>query len=148
MGYTLKAYIGKDENLNPILEKYSEAKKVNLNGGISMIPMTDELFDEINDLKFSSAISAFEFLTENIEKEIIQIIEKREIAYVESEIFGGEGGHIGIIWNSGKRDLLTELGKSSMNIILKKLGVNKSHLKDEFDTVGLAQNRHTEDWIE
>jgi len=148
LGYTLKAYIGKEENLNPILEKYSESQKVNLNGGISMIPMTEELFDEINEMKSSSGISTFEFLTENIENKTIQIIENREIAYVESEFFGGQGGHIGIIWKNGKRDFLTESDKSSMNKILKKLGVNKSLLKDEFDTVGLAKNRHTEDWIE
>ena len=121
MGYTLKAYIGKEENLNPILEVYSKSKKVNLNGGISMIPMTNELFDEINEMKSSSGISTFEFLTENIEKKTIQITENQEIAYVESEFFGGHGGHIGIIWKNGKRDFLTEFGKSSMNKILKKL---------------------------
>lgn len=148
MGYTLKAYIGKEENLNPILEKYSESKKVNLSGGISMIPMTDELFDEINEMKSSSGISTFEFLTENIENKTIQIVENREIAYVESEFFGGQGGHIGIIWKNGKRDFLTESDKSSMNKILKRLGVNRTLLKDEFENVGLDKNRHTEDWIE
>ncbi len=148
MGYTLKAYIGKEENLNPILEKYSESKKVNLSGGISMIPMTEELFDEINEMKSSSGISTFEFLTENIENKTIQIVENREIAYVESEFFGGQGGHIGIIWKNGKRDFLTESDKSSMNKILKRLGVNRTLLKDEFENVGLDKNRHTEDWIE
>ena len=51
MGYTLKAYIGKEDSLIPILEKYSESQKVALNNGLFMIPMTDELFDEINDMK-------------------------------------------------------------------------------------------------
>ncbi|CAL2101510.1 conserved protein of unknown function [Tenacibaculum sp. 190130A14a] len=148
MGYTLKAYIGKEENLNPILERYSESKKVNLNGGISMIPMTDELFDEINEMKPSSGISTFEFLTKNIEKKTIQTIENREIAYVESDFFGGQGGHIGIIWKNGKRDFLTKSDISSMNKILKRLGVNRTLLKDEFENVGLDKNRHTEDWIE
>ncbi len=148
MGYTLKAYIGKEENLNPILKKYSESQKVNLNGGIYMIPMTDELFDEINEMKSSSGIATFEFLTENIEQKTIETIGNRELAYVESEFFGGQGGHIGIIWRNGKRDFLTESDKISMNKILKLLGVKRSLLKDEFDTVGLAENRHTEDWIE
>ena len=148
MGYTLKAYLGKEENLNPILKKYSESKKVNLNGGICMIPMTDELFDEINEMKSSSGISTFEFLTENIENKTIRVIGDNEIAYVESEFFGGQGGHIGIIWRNGKRDFLTESDKNSMNKILKRLGVNRTLLKDEFENVGLDKNRHTEDWIE
>ncbi len=113
-----------------------------------MIPMTDELFDEINEMKPSSGISTFEFLTENIEQNTIQAIGNRELAYVESEFFGGQGGHIGIIWRDGKRDFLTESDKNSMNKILKRLGVNRSLLKDEFETIGLAENRHTEDWFE
>lgn len=148
MGYTLKAYIGKEENLNPILEKYSESKKVNLNQGISMIPMTDKLFEEINEMKSSSGISTFEFLTKDIENKTIQIIENLEVAYVESDFFGGQGGHIGVIWKNGKRDFLVESNKNSMNKILKRLGVNRSLLKDEFEKVGLAKNRHTDDWIQ
>jgi hypothetical protein len=148
VGYTLKAYIGKEDSLISILEKYSESQKVDLNSGIFMIPMTDELFDEINEMKHSSGISTFEFLTENIEQEIIQVIRNRELAYVESEFFGGQGGHIGIIWRNGKRDFLAESDKNSMNKILKKLGVNRTLLKDEFEIVGLSKNRHTEDWIE
>ncbi len=148
MGYTLKAYLGKEENLIPILKKYSQSQKVHLNNGIFMIPMTDELFDEINEMKHSSGISTFEFLTENIEQKTIQVIENRELAYVESEFFGGQGGHIGIIWKNGKRDFLTESDKNSMNRILKRLGVNRTLLKDEFENVGLDKNRHTEDWIE
>ena len=147
MGYTLKAYIGKEENLKPILEKYSESQKISLNGGISMILMTDELFDEINDMKYSSGISKFELLTENIELKTIELIKNRELAYVESDFFGGQGGHIGIIWNNGKREFLGKFNKNAMNNILKKLGVKNSSLKDEFETVGLDKNRHTEDWI-
>ena len=113
-----------------------------------MIPMTNELFDEINEMKSSSGILTFEFLTENVEYKMIQVLENREVAYVESEFFGGTGGHIGIIWRNGERDFLTESDKSSMNKILKRLGVNRTLLKDEFENVGLDKNRHTEDWIE
>lgn len=148
MGYTLRAFIGKRENLIPILEKFSNSQNVDLNNGISMIPMTDELFDEINQMKHSSGISKFEFLTENIEQKTIKIIGNQELAYVESDFFGGEGGHIGILWRNGKREILTEFDKNSMNKILKLLGVNRTLLKDEFEIVGLGENRHTEDWIE
>ena len=148
MGYILKAYIGREENLNPILERYSESKKVDLNNKFSMIPMTDELFDEINEMKVSSGISTFEFLTENIEQKTIETIENRELAYVESEFFGGQGGHIGVIWKNGKRDFLSEFGKKTINEILIRLGVERTLFKDEFETVGLEKYRHTKDWIE
>jgi len=147
LGYTLKAFIGKEKSIKPILEKYSKSQKVDLNKGISMILMTDELFDEINEMKSSSIISKFVFLTENIEQKIIEVLGNIELAYVESEFFGGQGGHIGIIWKNGKRDFLAESDKKSINKILKRLGVNRTLLKDEFETVGLTKNRHTEDWI-
>ena len=74
--------------------------------------------------------------------------QKKLILIVESEFFGGQGGHIGIIWKNGKRNLLSEFDKNSMNKILKKIGVNRILLSDEFEIVGLAENRHTDDWIE
>ena len=148
MGYTLKAYIGKEENLIPILEKYSESHKVNLNNGISIIPMTVELFDEINEMSSSSGIATFELLTENIEQKTVQIIGNREVAYVESEFHGGQGGHIGIIWRNGKRKILTEFDQNSINKILKELGVNRTLLKDEFKIVELDKNSQTKNWIE
>ena len=148
LGYTLKAYIGKEDCLIPILKKFNKSKKVDLNSGISMIPMTDELFDEINQMENSSGISTFEFLTENLEQKTIEIIGNQELAYVESEFFGGQGGHIGILWRNGKRDILTEFDKSSMNNILKELGVNRTLLKDEFEITGLGENRNIKDWIE
>ena len=147
MGYTLKAYIGKDKNLNPILKKFKKSQKVHLNGGFSMVLMTEELYDEINEIKFSSDISTFQLLTENIEQKIIKLIGNQELAYVESDFFGGQGGHIGVIWCNGKREFLTEFDKSSMNKILKRLGVKRTLFKDEFEKVGLAKNRHVEDWI-
>ncbi len=113
-----------------------------------MILMKDELFDEINQMERSSGISTFEFLNENIERKTIEIIGTNELAYIESDFFGGQGGHIGILWRDGKRAVLTDFDKSSMNKILKEIGVNRTLLKDEFEIVGLGKNRHPEDWIE
>ena len=147
MGYTLKAYIGKRENLTPISESYHEAAIVDLNNAISMIPITDELFDEINEMRVSDGIDKFSFLNENLERKTIDLIGNREVAYVESEFFGGQGGHIGLVWKNGKRNFVGKFGKNAMNEILKRLGVNRKLSKDEFETIGLDRNRHTEDWV-
>ena len=148
MGYTLKAYIGRKESLTPILEKYTESKLVELNSDISMIPLTEELFDEINQMEISTKLMGFEFLNQNIENRILKVIGSKEVAYVESEFFGGEGGHIGLIWKNGERAFTSDLNIQSMNEILKRLGVQKTTFKDEFDSIGLGQYRQTEDWIQ
>jgi len=147
MGYILKAYIGRKENLIPILGKYRKSKLVELTKGLAIIPMTAELFDEINEMKISPGVSNFEFLTENVEFQTLRTIEYRELAYVESEFFGSQGGHIGIIWRNRKRDFVSGFDKNAMNEILKRLGIKRIAQKDEFETVGLAEYRKTEDWI-
>jgi hypothetical protein len=148
MGYYLKAYIGKKENLNPILKKYTESHIIELENGISMIPMTDELFDEISNDEGGFAISKFEFLDRNVEQKTIDLVGDKEVAYVESEFFGGKGGHIGIIWKNKQRVFLGKFKKNTMNEVLKRLGVKRTPVKDEFETVGLDKNRYIEDWIE
>lgn len=147
MGHFLRAFIGDKENLTPIQEKYYSSKLIELSDNIFMIPMTDELFDEINQLETSSEISSFELLTKNIEKKILELIEGKKLAYVESEFFGGQGGHIGLLWENGHRTFMGDFKKSTMNEILKRLGVIRMGLKDEFETIGLDRHRYTEDWV-
>jgi len=148
MGYYLKAFIGNKESLTPIQEKYDDSKLIELSDEIFMIPMTDKLFDDINQLETSSEISSFEFLTENIEIKILKLVCDKKIAYVESEFFGGQGGHIGLIWENGERVFIGEFKRSTMNVVLEKLGVIRTEIKDEFETIGLDRHRQTEDWIE
>ncbi len=148
MGHYLKAFIGYKESLTPIREKYDRSYLVGLSDEIFMIPMTDELFDDINQLETSAEISSFEFLTENIEMKILELVENKKLAYVESEFFGGQGGHVGIIWKNRQRELIGGFDKSTVNQILKELGVIRSAAKDEYETIGLDRHRHTEDWIE
>ena len=147
MGYTLQAYIGKVDALTLLDEEYVESHMVNLNAEISMILMTEELFDEINEMKPSTTISKFAFLNENIESKTLQIIGDRELAYVESDFFGGEGWTYRDYMEKCMRYFLSDFEKESMNVILKKLGVVITESADEFSILGLLRNRHTEDWI-
>ncbi len=144
----MKAFIGRKENLTPIRDKYSNSNLVDLSDEISMIPMTEELFDEINQLDTFSGISSFEFLTENIENKTLDLIGDKKLAYVESDFFGGQGGHAGLIWKDGQREFIGDFKKSTMNEILKKLGVIRNGNQDEFETIRLDKHRNTEDWID
>lgn len=147
MGHYLKAFIGHKESLTPIREKYESSNLVSLSDEIFMIPMTDELFDEMNNLNTSPGILSFELLNENIEKITLELIGMKKLSYVESEFFGGQGGHIGIIWDNGARVYVGEFRKDTMNEILKRLGIIRTDVKDEFEIIGLNRHRHTEDWI-
>ena len=58
MGYFLQAFICKQSDTNIFIENFDKAKKVVIGQGLSLIPMTEELFDQINNFAVSNAEAA------------------------------------------------------------------------------------------
>ena len=148
MGYYLSAFVGKSKDLECIHESYETAIIIELGQGLSLIPLTEELFDRINNFVVSGNINTFEYLTLTIEREILKIIEGKAIAYVEAEYFGGEGGQRGIVWKDGKRSSEFKYGQDVINAILKSFGVVADKNEDEFRTLGFGRHRNTQDWVD
>ena len=123
-------------------------EKVVIGQGLCLIPMTEDLFDQINNLAVSNSVDKFEYLTDNIESKILQIIGDKKIAYVEAEYFGGEGGQIAIIWENNKRKKNLEYGQDKINEVLKDFGAIAEKREDEFLTLGFGLRRHTREWLE
>ncbi len=147
MGYTLQAFIGRQSDLKIISAKYDNAQVVSVGQEISIIPMTEDLFDEINALSISEDINSFTFLTTNIEQEILKLIDNNSIGYIEADYFGGEGGQIGILWKDKRRLKLFDKTHNTINSILKYFGTTAHFGKDEFDTLNLGRHRETIDWL-
>lgn len=148
MGYYLQTFICTKVDTNFLAEIHSKAVAVDLRQGLSLIPMTEELFDQINNFSSSPSIDKFEFMTENVERNVLAAIGNRKFAYVEAEYFGGEGGQIAIMWSDNKRQKLLSFGQDKINEVLKDFGVVTSEGQDEFLAVGLGLHRDTNDWIE
>lgn len=149
MGYYLNAFLGRVNNLKKIESKFKTSKVVPLTTEIAFIPMTGKLFNEINNFRGDNGIGKWQFLTADIEVEILKLIDDEMIAYIEVEYFGGQGGQSGIIWRDGKRVFEKVFDQEVANSILRQFGVVKEKSKrDEFDTVGLGRHRNTEDWID
>lgn len=147
MTYILQAFITKKSNHSNLTDFYETATAVDIGHELSLIPFTTELFDEINKLTESKPIGKFDYLTENIEVELLKQIGDVKFAYIEADYFGGEGGQIAVIWEEQKRIYLTEWGDCEINKVLKNFGIIAEDGKDEFDTVGLGQNRRTNEWL-
>ncbi|MBL0183927.1 MAG: hypothetical protein IPP96_17220 [Chitinophagaceae bacterium] len=137
MGYYLQAFICKQADTNIFIDNFDKAKKVEIGQGLSLIPMTEDLFDQINNFAVSNSVDKFEYLTENIEAKILQLIGDKKIAYIEAEYFGGEGGQIAIIWENNKREKFLEYGQDKINEVLKDFGAIAEKGEDEFLTLGL-----------
>lgn len=148
MGYYLQAFICKSSDTGCLTKVFDQAIKVDIGQSLSIIPMTEDLFDQINCFTTSDEIDSFQYLTEKMEHEILLAIGDRRFSYVEAEYHGGQGGQIAIIWKDGKRDQLLPYDHDRINQVLKYFGAVAQNGQDEFLTLGFGLRRHTREWIE
>jgi hypothetical protein len=147
MSYYLQAFICKRLNSNVLTNNFDMAKEVELGQGLTLIPMTEELFDQINNFVESNSVDSFEYLTENIESKVLAIIGETEFAYVEAEYHGGQGGQIAVIWKDGKRLKFLPYDQERINQVLKYFGIVAANGQDEFLTCGIGLRRNTIEWV-
>jgi len=144
MSYYLNAFIGRQKSLQLLTNNFRTAKQIDGGNEIFIIPMTEDLYDEINNFMVSDDIGSVTYMTKNVEAEILKIIENECVGYVEAEYFGGQGGQSGLLWDKGERTKLFDFGQGCINSILKHLGVVAKRGLDEFDSIGLNKYRRLE----
>ncbi|MEU8611429.1 hypothetical protein AB0C29_25920 [Actinoplanes sp. NPDC048791] len=151
MGYTLEAFIGDPGVLRPVVDRWPVAALVPLSAGLSLIPMTDELFDAAGGGPTSEALGFWK-LPAGFEPERVA----GAVAYVEAEFFGGVGTQRAALWMSGRlalgplfvgEDEHFAPAGSPISQVLARLGAGREGHHDEFDAIGLGRHRHTEDWL-
>ena len=148
MSYVLQAILAKETVIDQLLAALKAGKKISLEQGFAMIPLDEALIDRIDATPDTQTISDLIYLTEAIEEKVLRMLGKEKFAYLESEFFGGSGGHQGILWEAGKRILKVSESYSGANRILRGLGVIRTSQLDEFDCMGLGRHRSVADWLE
>ncbi|MFF1452169.1 hypothetical protein ACFVYF_29125 [Streptomyces sp. NPDC058274] len=155
MGYELEAVIAAEELLRVASREVPGARVVPLQQGLSLMPITDEVFDAVTD---GSDVGDLGFwkLPGGFETVLARWSSAGPIAYVEAEYFGGVGEQRTAVWADGSLALgpLDKPEKkrfwravSPISQALRRLGARKSLGEDEFDAVGLYRHRSNEDWI-
>ena len=144
MGYYLQAIIGKQRTLAHHASEFQHARIVLLAQGIAIIPMTDDLYDEIAE---GGEVDGFYKLSQSIEEWAQRISTVAPVAYIEAEFFGGTGGQSAVAWSQGSRVLGPIHVQHAINEALRFFGVRVDGAHDEFDAVGLGRHRETADWI-
>ena len=157
MSYELQAVLGSAITLRGVLGRQAEvpAVLVPLHQNVAMVPMTDELFDVVINGAPESPLGFWK-LPGGFDWVLAGWSTSGPIGYVEAEYFGGVGGQRAVLWVGGHLvfgPLSVEEGQvwpaegSPISQILARLGVDRSGHHDEFDAVGLAEHRHTADWL-
>lgn len=164
MRYNIQAIVGSQTSLLPLMNSRNSARMVELHKGLSMIPMTKELYDEVNQTdvaRFDNpAFNRFLRLSPRVIECIVTASYPSTVAYIEAEFFGGKGSQSSVVWERGRiihgpehsrwaiNKALRHVGITArMNELLRRISIYKHFFKDEFDLVGLGQCRRTEEWL-
>lgn len=155
MGYTLEAVIGPATVLSVITRDQAGAVIAPLRQGLSLVPMTDELFDELTDGSPNRPPEFWKF-PGGFARVLCSWSSHGPIAYVEADYFGGVGRQCSAAWNRGTPIFgpaaiddgqpVPDAG-TPISQALARLGVVRGDHHDEFEAAGLGQHRRTEDWV-
>jgi hypothetical protein len=155
MGYDLQAVIAGGEVLRAASRHLSAARMASLGQGLSLMPMTDALFDSIADGSDTGALG-FWRLPGGFDRTLADWSTAGPVAYVEAEYFGGVGEQQAVVWDGGtivlgplqvREGRPFALAGSAISQALRRLGAVASAGEDEFSAVGLDRHRHREQWI-
>lgn len=148
MSYVLQAILAKEGVIDQLLTVLKAGKKISLEQGFAMIPLDEALIDRIDASPEANSIPDLIYLTDAFEEKVLGMLGEAKFGYLESEFFGGSGGHQGIVWEAGKRILKVSESYSGANRILRELGVRRTSQLDEFDCMGLGRHRSVDEWLE
>ena len=150
MAYVLQAVIAGAELLRVSARTVSDAHVASLGQGLSLLPMTDEVFDAVTDGSGASPLG-FWRLPGGFDRTLAEWSAGGPIAYVEAEYFGGAGEQRAAVWADGTLawgpldDRAT--GLSPISQALRRLGATSGPGQDEFTSVGLDRHRDNAGWV-
>ncbi|MFG2196799.1 hypothetical protein [Streptomyces sp. NPDC048639] len=157
MEFALAAVIARDELLRGASRHVRAARVVPLGQGLSLMPMTDSLFDSLRDIR-NAPRTCWEFsrLPIGFDKRLARWSAAGPVAYVEAHLYPGGGSQGVVVWSDGTvvlgpldvwEGVVIGPSDSPVSRGLRRLGVVAEPDKDEIATVGLGRHRNTEGWI-
>lgn len=160
MAYELEAFLGTESTINAAIEDLDQARCVPLAQGVAMIPMTQGLFEELQET-YGGGEEPSERQGDDFTTAVAEWAQAASrhglLAYCQAAYANGMGGQSAVTWVDGA-ELKRLDDHDSVNQVLRLLGVTCEGTrlddygllqgKDEWDTVGLGRFRQTEKWLD
>ena len=141
MAYTLLAIVGSATEMAKA--QPDDLTTVPLSAGLAMWPI-DSTFQEKYGVPFLPLTDEGQSNVPPTIAAVASVLSR--CAYIEAELFGSDGTQASAVYEGGKQIGKVVVAVSAINNALRKLGVQASRGRDEFDTVGLGAERHTDAW--
>ena len=148
MSYILQAIVGTCEVLGH--PHHQEFEHVRLRHGLLMIPLSSELrrHHGIPDLPLTNDDDDTPAIPGSLDALCRRLSQHGLVAYLEAELFGGEGMQAHALFRSGAALGSPIVARNAINQALRKLGVLAGDHHDEFAAVDLGRYRDTDKWID
>ncbi|MTI29281.1 hypothetical protein [Xanthovirga aplysinae] len=160
----IQCFIGKENVISELSDSWIHAHKVNLAEGFCLIPLTEKLIDDMDELADSGSEMAheeFNMLSKSIELVLKENSYIDKIGYIEIKYFGGIGVQSAILYSKGNivsgptstktywdeknyKYIDEPPAERAINSILLEFGMNKRNDIDLFDLLGLGKFRSNE----
>ena len=147
MVHHISGLIGKEETFHALLtSSIGQEPRKPLTGGWAFVPLDDKNLDALTQCDEESAIEGFEFLTIRPLNAVCIWSVAGDIAYVETDYFGGTGAQGSVVARAGQVILGPSVAPTGpINTALATLGIPVlSTDLDGFDILGLGLHRSNE----
>jgi hypothetical protein len=156
VGYQLSGLITR---IDAFVDAPQHLRTVALNQDLGLLPVTDDVVDELGGRHENLFEPIFFFLARGVAALAEQLSQRAPVAYCEVELGGGDGTQAAVVWDAATIVLgpvVHELGWNEpdspreqwpINAALMALGAVRGNATDPFEAVGLGRHRFTEDWL-
>ncbi|MFK7969119.1 MAG: hypothetical protein AB8F95_02075 [Bacteroidia bacterium] len=159
MAHHINIILAKEATIRSIESAWVLAHAIKLPQGFAMIPISIDLVEDMEELEDKPKThekSPLGSLPPTLHQYLLANSRQSEIAYIETEYFGGTGHQAAILYkdqNIALGPLITENNywekdsedQQAINAILSKMGVWCNQDKDEFEMLGLGKWRSNEE---
>jgi hypothetical protein len=147
MAHKVQAFVGARTILELIQRQFELSRVIDLDQGLALLPLSDELYDAIPGDLTAPSQKGFVLLTPKIVAMLKETSTYGVIGYFETRYFGGAGDQGAVFAQLGEITFGPQAGPGSINQMLPLLGVRRKEDRDEFDAIGLGRFRDNEHWI-
>jgi hypothetical protein len=148
MGHHITGIIARSETLKGLEGRLSGQPSFALVQGFAFMPLDYENLDDITGIHQGKAISSFVYLTEPLLELLCVASRSTELAYIETEYFGGNGGQGAVLFLRSEMSFGPDWADDDIGPINKALSsmgvIPKPDERDAFEAVGLGSYRSNE----
>ncbi len=146
--HQVQAFVGARTILELIQRQFAQSCVVDLDQGLALLPLSDELYDAIPGDLAAAPEGGFVLLAPKIVELLKQTSTYGVVGYFETNYHGGDGDQGAVLARMEAFVFGPQVGDGSINQMLHLQGARRVGERDEFDAVGLGRYRTNPKWIE